>query len=370
MRQFDRLGGRLLRGAFALELSLWTLTLSCLIVSGSMCHSLGNRWAGDAITCRSLFGSLNFIGDCQCFVLGNDTIAGSSSSGGQTQVHLQCARTNARNLMSDIDNLMQHNVNLVELRVANSNLNHLYNLPSGLYNIQCLELDNTGIDLETLRESHELLKSLKCLRISNENFTEIPETLFNGMDELMELSLNNLGMGYINVDAFVPLQDSLKLLELRSNRIRMIPMAVQVLTNLECLDLSGNNIRSITDNHAMVLTGTLKRLKKLVMNRKFVFSPFRHSPLTLVSSPTALKCSCEFGRSKFATWLRTHAIKGVKCRVPNRLIEKDVSNTPLEEFCDSPSPSGAAHHQQQPHRSSWWCLVLCSVLCCWFTSFH
>lgn len=63
--------------------------------------------------------------------------------------------------------------------------------------------------------------------------------------------------------------------------------------------------------------------------------------LSLLSN-TVTQCSCEFGRSKFATWLRTYAIKGVTCNVPDRLAEKDVSNTPVEEFCESPANSAAS----------------------------
>lgn len=47
-----------------------------------------------------------------------------------------------------------------------------------------------------------------------------------------------------------------------------------------------------------------------------------------------MNCTCEFGQSKFARWLRTYAIKGVECLYPERLKEKDVSNMPIEEFCE------------------------------------
>lgn len=108
-----------------------------------------------------------FEGNCQCLVLRKDHSS--------TAVRLQCSQTNASILLRDIDNLVTTNCNfsLVELRVLNSNLTRLYHLPSGLYNVQELVLENTGIDLETIRESNELLRSLKILRISNENYTEV-----------------------------------------------------------------------------------------------------------------------------------------------------------------------------------------------------
>ena len=108
---------------------------------------------------------IDFKGNCQCYVLRKDLASVS--------VRLQCSQTNASILLRDIDNLNNCNFNLVELHVANSNLTRLYHLPSGLYNVQELVLANTGIDLETIRESNELLRSLKILRISNENYTEV-----------------------------------------------------------------------------------------------------------------------------------------------------------------------------------------------------
>ena len=109
--------------------------------------------------------AISFKGSCSCYI--TNTYATYSD------IYLECSNTNASILSNDIDYLTHCNLWLIELTVKNSNLTHLYNLPSGLYNIQKLTLDNTGIDLETIRESQELLKSLNVLRISNENFTEV-----------------------------------------------------------------------------------------------------------------------------------------------------------------------------------------------------
>lgn len=114
-----------------------------------------------------------FEGTCQCSVVRREHATTGNS--GPIAVRLQCSQTNASILMRDIDNLVATNCNfnIFELRVLNSNLTRLYHLPSGLYNVQELVLENTGIDLETIRESNELLRSLKILRISNENYTEV-----------------------------------------------------------------------------------------------------------------------------------------------------------------------------------------------------
>ncbi|XP_046920710.2 uncharacterized protein LOC124500658 isoform X1 [Dermatophagoides farinae] len=264
--------------------------------------------------CKSFCPNIHFNGHCHCTVL--SSMLSTKQDDQSIDIRIECRHTNASILMTDIENLASCNstINLLELSVKDSNLTHLYNLPSGLYNVQKMFLDNTGIDLETIRESQELLKSLRVLRISNENFTEIQRNLFNGMEELKELSLNKLGMAYINIEAFVSLQDSLTLLELRSNKIRTVPTAVQSLSHLECLDLSGNDIKSVTDGNTGIFSSGLRRLKRLGIN--------------------TMNCSCEFGKSKFATWLRTHGIKGVQCAMPERFLDKDVSNTAIEEFCE------------------------------------
>lgn len=88
------------------------------------------------------------------------------------------------------------------------------------------------------------------------------------MDELKELSLNNLGLAYVSTDAFVSLQDSLTLLELRSNKIHNIPGAVHMLSHLECLDLSTNDIKTERADGSVVAFSTgLKRLKRLRIKR-------------------------------------------------------------------------------------------------------
>ena len=229
-------------------------------------------------SCQLFCPNIQFKGPCRCSVLGSSpsTLMKSDDQQQQQQnidIRLECRQTNASILMTDIENLQRCSrnstiINLMELSVKDSNLTHLYNLPSGLYNVQKMFLDNTGIDLETLRESHELLKSLRVLRISNENYTEIQRNLFNGMEELKELSFNQLGMAYINVEAFVSLQDSLTLLELRSNKIRTVPTAVQSLSHLECLDLSDNDIKSVTDGNTGIFSSGLRRLKRLGINSK------------------------------------------------------------------------------------------------------
>jgi Leucine-rich repeat (LRR) protein len=86
------------------------------------------------------------------------------------------------------------------------------------------------------------------------------------MDELKNLALNDIGIAYISKDAFSYLEDSLKHLELRENKLRSFPIAIQVLSHLESLDLFGNEIKTVPDDLTFYLQSSLKRLKKLTLN--------------------------------------------------------------------------------------------------------
>ena len=111
--------------------------------------------------CSSLCPGLIFRATCSCnlFDSGN--------------ARLECSGSNASILVKDIEQLDSCQIHLSELIVTNSNLTRLYHLPSGMYNVEELVLINTGIDLETLNESSELLRRLKILRIIAENLTEV-----------------------------------------------------------------------------------------------------------------------------------------------------------------------------------------------------
>lgn len=97
---------------------------------------------------------------------------------------------------------------------------------------------------------------------------QIPEDFFYGMDELRFLALNDIGIAYISKDAFTYLEDSLKHLELRENKLRNFPIAIQVLSHLESLDLFGNEIKRVPDELIAYLQSSLKRLKRLTLNCK------------------------------------------------------------------------------------------------------
>lgn len=107
---------------------------------------------------------ISMEGQCQCLEYIDDNITG---------IRVECTQTTATKLLNDIRLIKNMGKTILGLQVRNSNLRELYNLPSGLYNVHELILDNTGIDLETIRESNELLRLLKKFRVYHENFTEV-----------------------------------------------------------------------------------------------------------------------------------------------------------------------------------------------------
>jgi hypothetical protein len=184
-------------------------------------------------------------------------------------------------------------------------------------------LDNTGLDLATLQESNEMLQSLKSLRVSNEKYTDVPSFKLFKFQELEELDLNAVGIAAVSEDTFDHLEDTLRELRLRENRLKSFPMATSKLVNLETLDLEGNDISTIPDDMASQLEEALRSLNYLIMDR--------------------INCTCELGKSKFVQWIRSHAIKGATCNQPKRLLGHDISTTPTEDFCYTTSSSTRTH---------------------------
>lgn len=191
----------------------------------------------------------------------------------QNGIRVECTDTESSNFHQDINSIFTYfngSKTIHALQVRDSNLNQVRGLPSGLQDVRHLTLDHTGIDLEQVRESNELLANLKSLRVYNENFTEIPESFFYGFHELTILELNEIGVAAISEDGFMYLEDSLKELRLRENKLRSIPVSIASLSRLETLDLENNDISSVSDGLADLLERGLKSLNRLIMNRELL----------------------------------------------------------------------------------------------------
>lgn len=186
----------------------------------------------------------------------------------QKGLRVECSETTTNALHTDLLDLAKGNTRIFSLQVRDSNLRDMMNLPQQLHEIRHLTLDNTGIDLETIRESSENLNFLKSMRIYNEKFTEVPEDLFISFGPLRHLELNDVGVAAISDDSFEFLEDSLVELHLRENRLKQIPIAIQALSHLEVLDLTDNEIEFVQNDVSNQLESSLKALRVFKMNSK------------------------------------------------------------------------------------------------------
>jgi hypothetical protein len=92
-----------------------------------------------------------------------------------------------------------------------------------------------------------------------------------------------VGLKAISTDGLEFLEDSLKELSLRENRLRSIPAAVWNLHNLEWLDMTDNEITQIPDDMARSMESGLRSLSTLTLNSEYqvssCFCLITHVPL-------------------------------------------------------------------------------------------
>ncbi|RWS10768.1 aspartate-tRNA ligase: cytoplasmic-like protein [Dinothrombium tinctorium] len=242
----------------------------------------------------------------------------TSIEDGVIGLKIECRNTDGKRLNQFFRQLREEvQIPIHSLHVTDSKLKDLADLPDGLINVRHLVFNNTGIDFETLRQSTTSLSYLKSLSIYNEQYTEIPELFFEEMHELTHLELNDVGIAVISEDAFNYLEDSLRVLRLRGNKLRSIPIEIASLQHLEILDLRDNAICVVADDLTYKLESSLKSLRKLQLDR--------------------INCSCGFEKTAFASWIRSYAIRGVRCYEPSHLHGRELSITPKEDFCLSHS---------------------------------
>jgi len=281
---------------------------------------------------------------CQCFEQTEESSQSHSKPQPSTTIGLrvECSNMTGLLLHTDIERISNtKKLPIFSLSVKDSRMDDLTGLPSPLVDLRHLTLDKTGIDLEQVRESSEILKDLKTFKVLREKFTEIPENFFQDLHHVSNLALNDVGMAAISEDGFKFLEDSLKELSLRQNKLRRIPVAVEFLYLLEYLDLSDNDIRTVSDDVTKRLESGLRSLSRLTIN--------------------TINCSCSFGSSDFVMWIRSHAIRGVTCRYPAHLHGRDISSTYLEDLC---STSGTSSWKEM------YCfrLIIILLVLSWFRS--
>ncbi|VDL72125.1 unnamed protein product [Nippostrongylus brasiliensis] len=121
----------------------------------------------------------------------------------------------------------------------------------GLEKLHQLYLDNNKI-ADLTDGVFENLGSLRRLVLDG-NKIKFRRGMFEGLDSLEELSLDNCAIDDLDVTAFQAIP-TLKKLSLRGNPFTEVPRAVNTLSKLEFLDVSGTNIgefhaKSLKDDH-------------------------------------------------------------------------------------------------------------------------
>ena len=175
------------------------------------CHLLSSIALANLNICP-----LTLDGNCVCFEH-IEELSSPTPFGSRSGLDVQCSNMTGMSLHHDIDSIVKlfnGTKSIFVLQVRDSNLADLRGLPSGLVDLKQLTLNNTNIDLEQVRESSEILASLKTFNVNQEKFTEIPEDFFRDLHGLNNLGLDNVGLKAISTDGLEFLEDSLK--QLRS----------------------------------------------------------------------------------------------------------------------------------------------------------
>lgn len=66
--------------------------------------------------------------------------------------------------------------------------------------------------------------------------------IFNGLNELTTLKINNNSINHINVEVFNDLNKKLTTLEIENNQLTELPIAIGRLSKIKIIKCSGNKI--------------------------------------------------------------------------------------------------------------------------------
>lgn len=70
----------------------------------------------------------------------------------------------------------------------------------------------------------------------------MPFGIFNGLNELTTLRINNNSIYHIDIEVFNDLNKKLTTLEIANNLLTELPMAIGRLSKIKTIDCSGNQI--------------------------------------------------------------------------------------------------------------------------------
>ncbi|XP_054452498.1 leucine-rich repeat-containing protein 40 [Anoplopoma fimbria] len=173
-----------------------------------------------------------------------------------------CSITLQQNQLESLPDKLGQLENLTQLDLSN---NHLKGLPSSLGHLTCLQkLNLCHNNLSCLPASLALLKNVKLLDCSNNQLTDIPASLsemlsleqlylrHNKLRLLPKLpapALKELYVGNNHIEQLETEQldclTAISLLELRDNKIKILPEQITLLRTLTRLDLTNNDITTL-----------------------------------------------------------------------------------------------------------------------------
>lgn len=108
-------------------------------------------------------------------------------------------------------------------------------------------LDLMKNDLKSLPKFMGDLRKLECLYVQHNDIIDLPD--FTGCTQLKEIHISNNFIKEIPID-FCESLPQLQVLDLRDNKIELIPNEIEALQNLIRLDLSNNSINSLPNSLA------------------------------------------------------------------------------------------------------------------------
>lgn len=141
----------------------------------------------------------------------------------------------------------------------------------------CYFQNLSTVDLSDNRVRLEQLRNLKCLAEVNLQFNSITSIPQLSPKDFASLEVLNLAFNQISQDSIRSLYacTRLKKLDLSSNGLQGIPADIKMLGHLECLNLAGNQMDSLSNSVNPSLTfkalGSLPHLKILNLSRNRFF---------------------------------------------------------------------------------------------------
>ncbi|XP_076316904.1 uncharacterized protein LOC143229059 [Tachypleus tridentatus] len=235
-------------------------------------------------------------------------------------VKLECANMPRNNSLIHI--LQLDFKRLVGLQVEHSDLSDLRHFAhSKLEHLLSLTFINSKLNPSVLCNITESTPYLKNLTLIQENIQDLKAEYFeNCKINLKTLLMNDNKMNRIENDALEVFAGHLTNLEFRDNKFNQVPLALQHLRELQTLDLSNNNIKSVSNQDFLALNG-LKNLQKLGMNE--------------------LDCKCELEKDAFFKWVTSKKFSEVTCASPKRLQFKKLAYLTKKDLCDNAAKTNA-----------------------------